>query len=197
MLEQLPRKPIEEFVIAIAGPIVSLLLALSAMVLALASRQFGLVQFTEIFTIAVIVNFMLCFFNLIPSFPMDGGRIFRAFMTPRVGRLRATYLAAKTGRFMAVAFGLLAVFVIRPFSASLLLIAVFIYYAAGAEYRGIVMQERLKQGGLFGVPSNPETAGDSDHEFSVGPAPYARTKKPGEPNMFRRWFDDLFLDYDS
>ena len=197
MLEELPRKPIEELIIAIAGPAVSLLLGVATLVFASAGGLFGLVRLSQIFTIAMIVNIMLCLFNLIPAFPMDGGRIFRALMTPRTGRLRATYLAAKIGRFTAVIFGLLALFIIRPFSFSLLLIAAFIYYAAGVEYRGLLVREQLKNDHVFGMPPRYSNPAEADHEFSVGPAPYARGADTWNSGRIRSWFNDLFIDYDN
>ena len=199
MLEQMPRKPIEEFVIAIAGPAVSLGLAITSLGLVVLCHQLGLIAMGNIFQITLAVNAMLCLFNLIPSFPMDGGRIFRAFMSPRVGRVRATYLAAKAGRIFAIAFGFIGLFglpgVIKPFSLSLILIAMFIYYAAGSEYRGVVMQERMRAAGAFPGDAAP-IEDDTEHHFSAGPAPYEQKGRKIGPNVFRQWFDDLFEDYD-
>lgn len=71
------------------------------------------------------MNLMLGTFNLLPSFPMDGGRIFRAWMTPRVGRLEATRRAAKVGRFIAILFGIWGML---QSNLVLIAIAVFIYH---------------------------------------------------------------------
>lgn len=202
MLEQLPRKPIEELIIALAGPAVSLALALCGFLLLL-TGGLGIQSLWLLFMILAGVNTMLFLFNLIPSFPMDGGRVFRALMTPRMGRVRATYTAMRLGRFLAMMFGIFGLFglpgIIPPFSITLILIAIFIYVTAGAEYRAVVMQERMQ--GMN--PLNPFTSlhpsedEEGEHDFSVGPAPYERDRVSQAENRFRKWFADLFRDYDQ
>ena len=100
---------------------------------------------------------------------MDGGRVSRAMLTPRLGRLRATRLASRIGRVMAVLFAVYAVYG-WPDRVLLLVIAVFIFLAAGAEYRR-VRREELEKEELFrmwGVSSEPQ-GGDT---VLVGPPPY-------------------------
>jgi len=103
------------------------------------------------------INVMLVLFNLIPSFPMDGGRVFRAALVPRLGRLTATRIAATVGRGIAWVFGLLAVLPLLhggQIRFSLLLIAFFVHQAAGAEARAAEWEalEEVQRGqpsGLF------------------------------------------------
>jgi Zn-dependent protease len=108
-LTRMPSKPGPELVIALAGPAVNLGLAGSfAAVAALA----GLVAGQEPFGMLVPVlgwltwmNLALAAFNLIPAFPMDGGRVLRALLSGWLGRLRATEIAAGVGKLLAIGFG--------------------------------------------------------------------------------------------
>ena len=155
-LDRLPPRPADEIQTALAGPAVSLALGVA-----------GLFSAPFVFTfnplLAVMVhelgriNVMLVLFNLIPSFPMDGGRVFRAVLTPRLGRLAATQIAAKVGRAFAWLFGIWAVwpaFHGGHVSFSLLLIAFFIHQSAGAEARQAELEaladlQRGQPSGLF------------------------------------------------
>ena len=139
------------------------------------------------------VNFMLVLFNLLPSFPMDGGRIFRAWLTPRTGRLMATQIAAKVGRFMAIVFGVIGFF---KFNIFLVLIAFFIYQAAGAEYRMVRIQEAARQGPFGKWMPTDEPWTYENEEITVSPPPFRRG---GKSHIFVKplrvqhdLFDDLF-----
>ena len=74
-------------------------------------------------------NIILVLFNMIPAFPMDGGRVLRAVLAMRMGNARATELAATIGQGFAVAFGILGIF----YNPMLIIIAVFIFLAASGE----------------------------------------------------------------
>ena len=132
-LERIPEEPRQELLIALAGPAVTLVLALGlgAGVYATgAVPQFGGIDLTGSFLNAMMqVNILLLLFNMIPAFPMDGGRVLRAALASRLGMTRATRIAAGLGQGFAV---LLAVY---GFSRSfiLVLIALFIFMGAGAE----------------------------------------------------------------
>ena len=190
-MEQLPSRPADEFHIAIAGPAVSFVLALAGWFGSSLFVNLGLPSVAFALFILGLMNLMLVLFNMLPSFPMDGGRIFRAWMTPRVGRVEATRIASKIGRFMAILFGIYAIF---HFNMFLLIIAVFIYMSAGAEYRMVLMQQRFTQRpqGSWGIPSQ-ETERAND-EIEVGPPPYARTSSSRKGNrtgvfeeLFNKW----------
>lgn len=180
-MNNLPSKPMDEFLVAVAGPLTSF--ALSGIFLLLSGTGFLMMLFASLSGI----NLMLGLFNLLPSFPMDGGRIFRAFMTPRIGRLKATALAARIGRIMAVAFGIFGLF---QGHIILVLIAIFIYQAAGAEYRAVYMQQ---------MSQDWFTAGQQDADVEVSPPPYARKAPP----FWKKWrnktnafFNDLFKNWE-
>jgi len=139
-LEKLPESPKEELLVVIAGPLVNVIIALLLFFLIPVKELFRL-NFTETFEMLMsfslqnflfllfIVNLGLVVFNLIPAFPMDGGRILRAILTIKLGRLKATQLSAGIGQFIAVIFlfiGLIA----NPF---LIFIALFIFLGAYGE----------------------------------------------------------------
>jgi stage IV sporulation protein FB len=138
---RLDRMPtgMPEFVIALAGPSVNFVLAGMLTVGALASGidPFDLVDAVLHRGPAIVprligVNCALLLFNLIPAFPMDGGRMLRAGLAVFIGQERATAIAARVGQVFAVGFALLAV-LIQPFQPFLLLIAFFIFLGAGQE----------------------------------------------------------------
>src|SRR5262245_2843324 len=134
-LERMPEKPSQEIVVALAGPIVNLVIAL---VLAFAlGASFDLGQMAQLEEAksslagrVAAANVALCVFNLIPAFPMDGGRVLRALLAIRLGYTRATRVAATIGQALAFVFALLGLVFGNPM---LVLIAVFIFLAASGE----------------------------------------------------------------
>jgi len=177
-MENIPTRPMDEFQMAVAGPAVSVLLGaaliLSGMRLSLPPVHPSVDLNPMVFLGAV--NLGLAGFNLVPSFPMDGGRVLRAILARKMGRLRATYIAARIGRILAVIFGLSGYFGIRglipPRDWGLIAIAFFVFIAAGNEYRMVQMQEMARaRGGPFWGPWGD--AGDGiDDSVVVGPPPY-------------------------
>ena len=145
-LERIPEEPHAEFVIAIAGPAVTLVIALVLIALLgglpapdkltdLAAPHSLLVQLAY-------ANVVLFVFNLLPAFPMDGGRVLRAGLSHWFGHRRGTQMAAGIGQTMAVLLGLAGIF---SHNVLLVLIAVFIYLAAGSE-RGMVEMRGITSG---------------------------------------------------
>lgn len=138
----LPKRPRDEVLTALAGPAVSIILGL----LLLAAALFIPLPVlpANVCVILAFTNLFLAAFNLIPSFPMDGGRIFRAAITPRLGRRRATQTAMIIGRACAIGFVLWA---FRPMlyggspRLMLLLIAAFVWQSSGAEARQVAWEE--------------------------------------------------------
>jgi Zn-dependent protease len=133
-LERMPEKPAQELRVALAGPLASFAIAgLLFFVLALLGGPIapeGLqVVGGPFLTKLMWVNVMLAAFNLLPAFPMDGGRVLRAALALRIDRNRATEIAARIGQGMALLLGALGLF----FNWFLVLIAVFIWIGAKSE----------------------------------------------------------------
>lgn len=171
-MERIPTRPLDEFLMAIAGPAVSLVLGIICVYGGVYLPLPPVLLSLNIVQVLGAINIMLMAFNLLPSFPMDGGRVFRAVLTPKLGRLRATFVAARLGKIMAVLFGIHGFF---SGSWILVFIAFFIYIAAGNEYRMVQMQEAAKQQGFgFWPPfeSQWDDAGSND-KVTISPPPYA------------------------
>jgi stage IV sporulation protein FB len=143
-LERMPADPREEIIVALAGPAVNLciwlvlifVIGVSADMLAVADLQEPAQSF---WSRLAAVNLFLALFNLIPAFPMDGGRVLRAVLSFSIDRPRATAIAARAGQ--AVAF-LFAFWGLTSGNLVLLLIAVFIFLAAAAESSDVMMRAR-------------------------------------------------------
>jgi Zn-dependent protease/CBS domain-containing protein len=147
-LERMPEKPAQEIVVALAGPAVNLVIA--AVLIGLLGASFDLTQMTQLeqatSTLAgrvAAANVMLCVFNLIPAFPMDGGRVLRALLAVQLGYTRATRVAATIGQALAFVFALVGLLG----NPLLILIAVFIFLAASGE-AGYVQAREYTRGYL-------------------------------------------------
>lgn len=133
-LERMPRDPTQELLIALAGPAVNLVLAAGLFAILLLTTTAPLAAPLDLFVLPFVaklmwVNVGLALFNLIPAFPMDGGRVLRAGLAMRMGYAAATSRAAGVGRVLAIGLGVIGL-VSNPF---LLMIAVFVWFAATAE----------------------------------------------------------------
>mgnify|MGYP001183482542 CR=1 FL=1 len=131
-LERIPRNPHEELWIAIAGPAVNVaLVGLIALVFGVHRLQWdqSAVTLASLPARLFWVNAALAGFNMLPAFPMDGGRVLRAFLAERLPYAQATQVAAAVGQAMAFAFGFIGL-LINPM---LLFVAFFVYVAAGEE----------------------------------------------------------------
>ncbi|HYR57601.1 MAG TPA: site-2 protease family protein [Chthoniobacteraceae bacterium] len=131
-LERMPDKPTEELVVALAGPLVNVVIALLLAPFASGPFHLGSIGREEVGLLTNLrnVNIWLVLFNLIPAFPMDGGRVLRAFLAMRMDYARATAVAASIGQSIAVVGGLLALVNGMPM---LVLIAIFIFAGAQSE----------------------------------------------------------------
>jgi stage IV sporulation protein FB len=174
LMKQMPTRPRHELMMAAAGPAVSFVLAnLLLLIVALLPSAappkllFGL-------GVLGIANIGLGLFNLLPSFPMDGGRILRAMMAPRLGRVRATRVAMKIGRVFAVLIGL---FGLAHRRISLVFIAAVVFILAGVEYRTVRLQEAARR---FGFPMPgflDDEEEDGEDTVIIGPPPFEKGKK--------------------
>lgn len=147
-LERIPERPYEEFLVAIAGPLVNVVIAFGLVAVAGARLDVGDLAAVESAKISMIdrlaaVNLFLALFNMIPAFPMDGGRILRALLATRLGFVRATEIAAYVGQGFAFALGFVGLFS----NPMLIFIAVFVYLAASSEAHMVAMRQMSR-----GVP---------------------------------------------
>lgn len=147
-LERMPRQPWQEFLIAVAGPAVNVVLAfvLSAALLGLTVLSYVmqwniLNSALAMFLFQLIsINVMLVLFNMLPAFPMDGGRVLRAILASKLDYVRATTIAAKVGQVMAVLFGLMGLIWFNPF---LVFIALFVWMGAAQEASSVRIQSAV------------------------------------------------------
>jgi Zn-dependent protease/CBS domain-containing protein len=147
-LERMPEKPSQEIVVALAGPLVTLLIVLVLM--GVLGARFDLTQMAQLelaqstMTARVAAaNMALLLFNLIPAFPMDGGRVLRALLAIPMGYTRATRTAASIGQGLALLFGFIGLFG----NPLLILVAAFIFLAASGE-AGYVQAREYTRGYL-------------------------------------------------
>ena len=143
-LQALPQKPSQEFAIAIAGPAVNFVIAI---VLLLLVGQFNSADLARLDDPQVSLtarladaNLFLAIFNLIPAFPMDGGRVLRALLAMKLGRPRATRIAASVGQAFAFGLGFLGLFG----NPLLIFIAIFVYVAAAGEAQMTAIHESAR-----------------------------------------------------
>ncbi len=150
-LKSLPEKPWDEVKIAIAGPLVNIVLApvffvlaylLGANLLAPPDLLSGLESLGQVLAYLGYINIALALFNLLPAFPMDGGRVLRGLLATRFGVVRATDISSSVGQFFAIAFFL---FGLLGGQIILALIAVFIFFGASGEAQ-MVRQRELMRG---------------------------------------------------
>ncbi len=189
-LERISEKPFEEFCIAVAGPLVNVVIAVGLWVfrrVALLGGVFGPESIPDHFMFSVIVmNGMLVAFNLLPAFPMDGGRVLRAILAYRMGYLPATRMAVAVGGFMALLFGIVGIFVIHHLM--LALIGLFIYWAGQQELRVLEYRERLRRQGPA-MPVSPFVWTDSGSDRWAYSGPMGNQTFIWDPEN-RRWVDE-------
>ena len=144
-LEKMPEKPMQELWVALAGPAVNVVIAAGLLGWLWFTRT--LVPVDELSVTGgsmlerlMVVNVFLVLFNMLPAFPMDGGRVLRALLATALGRRRATAIAANIGQGMAILFGIVG-FLYNPF---LVFIAVFVFLGAQAEAGAVEMQSALE-----------------------------------------------------
>ena len=137
-LERMPENPRHELWVTLAGPAVNVVIAgvlFAVLVFAHPASEFLQVRLLKgNFLVRLMwVNVFLGAFNLLPAFPMDGGRVLRALLSMRLGRARATRLAASIGQGMAILFGIAGFFG----NPMLIFIAIFVYLGAEAEAQAV------------------------------------------------------------
>lgn len=157
-LERMPDKPLQEFLIAIAGPLVNFVIAglLFPLLLLFRGLQNSAITFdnfnqlltqmqspsvVNLLIYLVVTNLALGVFNLLPAFPMDGGRVLRALLAMGMTYVDATRIAVFVGRLMAALFALWGILDVNIF---LLLIAFFVYVGGGSEREAVESKAVLR-----------------------------------------------------
>lgn len=147
-LKRIPEDPIQELWVALAGPAVNILISLLIGVYLLLKPVQLVPEITTLTLLSLdgflvnlfLVNLLLAGFNLIPAFPMDGGRVFRALLALKYSRLQATRVASALGQMVAILLAFLGLL----YNPILLLIAIFVYL--GAQYElNFVEQKTMLQ----------------------------------------------------
>ena len=146
-IEKIPEKPIQEFWITLAGPAVNVVIAIMLFLILYLSGNFEPLTNTSItegsfIEKLMLVNVVLVVFNVLPAFPMDGGRILRAVLAMHMNYTKATQVAVSIGQGMAFLFGFIGLFT-NPF---LVIIALFVWI--GATMEGSIVQVKSLLGGI-------------------------------------------------
>jgi Zn-dependent protease/CBS domain-containing protein len=147
-LERMPEDPRQELVVAVAGPMVNVVIAAGLLLGMFASAELARLPWSSLLAGTVmqrllVVNVWLVLFNAIPAYPMDGGRVLRALLAMRMDYVRATQIAASVGQGIALLFGFVGLF-LNPL---LLFIALFVWIGAAQE--AYLVQARAA---LAGIP---------------------------------------------
>lgn len=145
-LERIPDKPREELVVALAGPAVNVAIALLLFLVlgaAVDGNQIARIEDPRVGLVGRLAatNVFLVLFNLIPAFPMDGGRVLRALVAMRRGHAEATRIAARIGQASAFLFALAGLLV----NPMLIVIGLFVYLAATAEAQHVAFRDGTKE----------------------------------------------------
>ena len=164
-LERMSEKPSEEFWIALAGPAVSVVIAALLRLLTLTLPDLFPTQATPgfqpgyfVFHLALI-NVGLVVFNLLPAFPMDGGRMLRALLSGPLGRLRATRIAAGIGSFLALA---LAIGGALTGQVLWVVVAAFVYFVGNRELANVQRSESIEEIPAVKIEIVPPDTGTPD-----------------------------------
>ncbi len=144
-MEEIPREPSQEFKMALAGPLVSLIIGFGLLGSNIAASiivpAYSNTSTYLMFNILGTINIILALFNLLPAFPMDGGRLLRAWFAKRMSYVKATQYAASFGKMFALIMGIVGLF----WNLWLILIAFFVYIGASEEAKSTTMKVSLER----------------------------------------------------
>jgi Zn-dependent protease len=161
-ISNIPVKPLDEILVALAGPAVSLLLGIIGIILGIRILYaYPDINYNPLILELGIINMVLFVFNLFPVFPMDGGRVLRATLATKKSRVEATRIAATIGKYFCIFF---VVYGLLKMNFFLAFIGGYIYFAGQAEYRQVAMEQ---QAGRFSGFRG------EDIDVEVSPPPYA------------------------
>jgi Zn-dependent protease len=184
-LERMPKAAGAELLIALAGPAVNFAIVAALLpVVMLGGADLASTSTLMLFLEEVlVVNLGLGLFNLIPAFPMDGGRVLRALLSTWLGRVRATIIAARVGRMLAVCFGVSAI--LWTGNLAPVVLAAFIYLAARAEEAQVVHQDapRPDSQGIWTAPPGYRWVSRGDGLWQLAPirVGFGEPSRPGAP----------------
>jgi Zn-dependent protease/CBS domain-containing protein len=139
-MEEIPKDPDQELRIALVGPVSNLIIALACYIVLMIYGNSLSTDISGFLYYFFIVNLILGLFNLLPAFPMDGGRILRAFLAERMSFVKATKLAATIGKQFAIIMAVLGFFT----NFLLIIVAIFVYMGADAEYNSVLISSMLE-----------------------------------------------------
>ncbi len=173
-LEWMPEKPKQELIVAVAGPLVNVIIIVVLAILlaigyiALRIMSLGPLflenEVTYFFFTLMAANGILVAFNAIPAFPMDGGRVLRSLLAMKMTRLKATQIAVKIGQAIAIGFILASIFWnVNPFLA---FIGLFVIFAAGSEERMVRVDSALAPYSVKDIMRNDLQAVDQHTKLS-------------------------------
>ncbi len=161
-ISNIPVKPLDEILVALAGPAVSLILGITGTVLGFqifyTSPE---LDYNPLILELGIINIGLFVFNLFPVFPMDGGRVLRAALATKKSRVEATRIAATIGKYFCIFF---VVYGLLKMNLLLAFIGGYIYFAGQSEYRQVVLEHQASHFSGFR---------EGKIEVDVSPPPYA------------------------
>lgn len=157
-MEEIPRNPSQELKMAFAGPLVSIIIGftifLANFLVASLITSYAATPIYMMFNILSSINIVLGLFNLLPAFPMDGGRVLRAWYAKRMNYVQATHYAASVGKIFAFLMGIIGLFS-NPW---LILIAFFVYIGASEEDRSTTVTVTLEKYSVSDVMSPEVTS---------------------------------------
>ena len=166
-MKRMPGKPLHELLVALAGPAVNVGIAIVLAAIFWTVRDGQIPVLWRVLRMAMqpgikgvlayllLANAAMALFNLLPAFPMDGGRVLRALLTMGFGHVKATTVAARTGQLVAVGLFLVAIHLVNPV---LMLVGFFIFAGAAQELRGAQLRRALGSitaGQVLGLSSAP------------------------------------------
>ena len=163
--ERLPRNPRKELAIAAAGPAVNLVLAAVGFLVHVAVGGPGEDLWRNVPRAFGWVNIVFALFNLIPAFPLDGGRVLRALLSPKLGRLRATAVPVRIGRWFALSLVAVAVVSWSGFLFYAVIVALYLWIFTEIEWFAVRQQA---------ARGEAEDDDELDEPVFIGPAPYER-----------------------
>ena len=150
---EIPKDPGQELKIAVAGPLTNVIIAFFCLIGLFITGGIGSLSVSSFFisntptadinlflSNFLGINLVLGIFNLLPAFPMDGGRVLRAYLARKMNYVKATKTAATVGKQFAILMAIFGIF----FNFILILIAIFIYIGADQEYKAIMVSSMLE-----------------------------------------------------